>query len=51
MPLFREGRLNVLYSNNPSFISYARVDEEKKAVVIINTSAQLQKGVITLVPG
>jgi hypothetical protein len=49
--LFREGRLNVLYSNNPSFISYARVDETSKAIVIINTSNQLQKGSVTLVPG
>jgi hypothetical protein len=51
IPLFREGRLNVLYSNNPSFISYARVDEQGKAVVIINTSSHLQKGVVTLMPG
>jgi glycosidase len=49
--LFREGRLNVLYSNNPSLISYARVNETEKALVIVNTSAQLQKGTITVVPG
>jgi hypothetical protein len=49
--LFREGRLNVLYSNNPSFISYARVDETSKAIIIINTSHQWQKGSVTLVPG
>jgi hypothetical protein len=49
--LFREGRLNVLYSNNPAFISYVRVDETSKAIVIINTSNQLQKGSVTLVPG
>jgi glycosidase len=49
--LFREGRLNVLYSNNSSFISYARVDEDQKAVVIINTSNLLQKGTVTLTPG
>jgi len=50
-PLFREGRLNVLYSNNPSLISYARVNDTEKAIVIINTSPQLQKGTITVVPG
>jgi len=50
-PLFREGRLNVLYSNNPSFISYVRIDETSKAVIIVNTSDQPQKGIITLVPG
>jgi len=50
-PLFREGRLNVLYSNNPSFISYARVNDAEKAVVIVNTSAQLQKGTVTVTPG
>jgi len=50
-PLFREGRLNVLYSNNSSFISYARVDDNQKAVVIINTSSHLQKGTVTLTPG
>ena len=49
--LFREGRLNVLYSNNPSFISYARVDETDKAIVIINTSNHPQKGSVTLMPG
>ena len=51
LPLFREGRMNVLYSNNPSFISYARVNEEGKAIVIINTSNQTQKGSVTLMPG
>jgi glycosidase len=50
-PLFREGRLNVLYSNNSSFISYARVGEHQKAVVIINTSSVLQKGTVTVTPG
>src|SRR5258706_1846878 len=51
MPLFREGRLNVLYSNNASFITYARVNENSKAIIIINTSNQLQKGSVTLMPG
>jgi glycosidase len=51
IPLFREGRLNVLYSNNPSLISYTRVDETAKAIVIINTSNQVQKGSVTLMPG
>jgi len=51
LPLFREGRLNVLYSNNPSFISYTRFDETAKAIVIINTSAHHQKGSVTIVPG
>jgi glycosidase len=50
-PLFREGRLNVLYSNNPAFISYARLEETSKAVIIVNTSHEPQKGSITLVPG
>jgi hypothetical protein len=51
LPLFREGRLNVLYSNNASFISYARIDESEKAIVVVNTSSHTQKGSVTLVPG
>lgn len=50
-PLFREGRLTVLYSNNASFISYARVHEGQQAIVVINASNQLQKGSISLMPG
>jgi len=50
-PIFREGRMNVLYSNNPSFITYARVNESEKAIVIVNTSNQTQKGSVTLMPG
>ncbi len=49
--LFREGRLNVLYSNNPCFICYVRTHETSKAVIIVNTSNQVQKGSVTLVPG
>lgn len=49
--LFREGRLNVLYSNNGSLITYARLHESQKAIVIINSSNQLQRGTITLMPG
>ncbi len=51
LPLFREGRLNVLYSNNPSFVTYARVDENSRAIIIINTSNQTQKGSVTVMPG
>ncbi len=48
--LFREGRLNVLYSNNPTFITFARTIDSQKAIVIVNSSAQFQKGSVTLMP-
>jgi glycosidase len=49
--LFREGRLNVLYSNNPSFITYSRIWDSQKALIIVNTSGHFQKGSVTLMPG
>lgn len=49
-PLFREGRLHVLYSNNASLITYARTDGDEKAVVIINTSGRHQQGTVSLMP-
>lgn len=51
LPVFREGRIHVLYSNNPAFISYARMDHGTQALVIINTSNRLQKGSVFLTPG
>ena len=51
LPVFREGRLNVLYSNNSSFIAFARILNDTKAMVIINTSNHYQKGIIFVAPG
>jgi glycosidase len=50
-PLFREGRLRILYANNPAFVSYARLLDDSRALVIVNCSNQLQKGVVHLAPG
>lgn len=50
-PVFREGRLNVLYSNNPALVTYARIHQDTKALVIVNTSNLHQKGIIFLAPG
>jgi hypothetical protein len=50
-PVFREGRLHVLYSNNASFIAFARVLDDAKAIIIINTSSHYQKGSISMAPG
>src|SRR4029077_1517367 len=38
LPVFQEGRLTPLYSNNAALVSYARVDSHTKALVIVNTS-------------
>lgn len=51
LPVFRDGRLHVLYSNNASLISFARVLDDAKALIIINTSGHYQKGSIHMVPG
>lgn len=49
--VFKEGRMNVLYSNNASLVSYARLLGDEKAIVIINTSMHFQKGSIFLAAG
>jgi glycosidase len=49
-PVFRDGRLHVLYSNNSAFVSYARTNENTKAIVIINSSNKMQKGIVSLMP-
>jgi glycosidase len=51
LPVFRKGRLHVLYSNNPAFISYARGGSDQQALIIINTSAHVQKGMVYVTPG
>ncbi len=51
LPIFRVGRMQVLYSNNSSLAAFARVSEHDKAVVIVNTSNEIQKGSVFLSPG
>ncbi len=50
-PVFRHGLMLPLYSNNPALISIGRLHESARAVVIINTSDQTQKGSVFLTPG
>jgi glycosidase len=50
LPLFQEGRLTVLYSNNPALITYARVRDGEKALVVINASSKVQKGSVFISP-
>jgi hypothetical protein len=50
-PVFQEGRLIPLYSNNPALASYARMDDENKVLVIVNTSNKKQHGTMFLMPG
>ena len=51
LPVFRKGRLHVLYSNNPAFITYARGGSDQQALIIINTSNHIQKGMVYVTPG
>jgi glycosidase len=51
LPVFQEGRLTPLYSNNSALISYLRTHEESKVLVVINASSKKQAGSITLMPG
>ncbi|OGR89997.1 MAG: hypothetical protein A2992_00390 [Elusimicrobia bacterium RIFCSPLOWO2_01_FULL_59_12] len=51
LPVFQEGRLTPLYSNNPALVSYARLDNDTKVLVIVNTSQKNQKGSVFLMPG
>jgi glycosidase len=51
LPVFQQGRLTPLYSNNSAFVSYARLDSDSKVLVIVNTSAKRQRGSIFLMPG
>src|SRR5205085_1524141 len=40
-----------LYSNNSALISYARIDDNSKVLVVVNTSNKDQKGSVFLMPG
>jgi hypothetical protein len=51
LPVFQEGRITPLYSNNPALVSYARVEGDTKVLVIVNTSQKRQKGSVFLMPG
>jgi glycosidase len=51
LPVFRNGRLHVLYSNNPAFVTYTRTNDEMQALVVINSSNRYQKGSVFLNPG
>ena len=51
LPVFRKGRLHVLYSNNPAFIAYARGGSDQQSLIVINTSGHLQKGMVYITPG
>jgi len=51
LPVFQEGRMTPLYSNNPALVSYSRIDNEQKVLVIVNTSEKTQKGSVFLMPG
>ena len=51
LPVFRKGRLHVLYSNNTAFTAYARGGSDQQALVIVNTSGHTQKGMVYITPG
>jgi glycosidase len=51
LPVFQEGRLIPLYSNNPALASYARLDDDSKVLVIVNMSPKTQRGSLFLMPG
>jgi glycosidase len=51
LPVFQEGRLTPLYSNNSSLVSYARVNNDSKVLVLVNTSPKKQRGSVFLMPG
>lgn len=50
-PVFKDGKMHVLYSNNTSFVTYARETDEELALIVINTSDIEQKGSVYLAPG
>ncbi len=49
-PVFKHGEMHVLFSNNPSLVAYARQTNDELALIIVNTSAHLEKGSIYLTP-
>lgn len=51
LPIFQEGRIIPLYSNNPALACYARMDQHSHILIVVNASAKLQKGSVFLMPG
>lgn len=51
LPVFRGGRMHVLYCSNPAIIAYARGGSGQQALVIVNSSAHIQRGLVYVSPG